>query len=466
MTIQRRTGGWAGLGLSLSALVIVSGCAPLEGEDRADAPLPSPPPYVAPPMAPPPPPAPSRPAIVGLTASSREDSVDEIVVSASRIPPASASPVPPGPGRPMPQSGILTAGDYDDLLNPALYSAYVGRQLQDQANSRLPYVDTARAVTIRVTDVRDRPMPFVEVRATRADGTTISLRTVADGAVTLFPALDGLGETSRITVGSGRNAVTRTLTPGQDRVLEVRLAGTAQAVQAFDLLLVIDATGSMSDEMNYLKSELTSIMAAVAERHPGVDIRIGLIVYRDVGDDYVVRQFGFTGNVGAIQTVLARQDAGGGGDYPEAVDQAMATALDFPWREDAVKALMLVADAPPHDDRIGQTWATTLEARRERIQIVPLAASGVADKAEFVMRAMAAATQSRYLFLTDDSGVGLPHDTPEVKCYAVTRLDGLVRRVLDSLISGRRIEPTEAEVIRRVGPYDRGVCNVPGPKAG
>lgn len=461
MNTQRRIGGRAGLALSLSALAIVSGCAPVEGIGMADAP-PPPPPYVPPPaaMAPSAPPPPSRP-VMGEIASS----VDEVVVSGARIPPTAASPASPVSDRQTPQSGILTAGDYDDLLNPALYSAYVGRQLQDRSNASLPYVDTARAVTIRVTDARDRPMPFVEVRATKADGTTISLRTVADGAVTLFPALDGLGATSRITVGSGRDAVTRTLTPGQDRVLEVRLAGASRTVQAFDLVLVIDATGSMSDEMNYLKSELTAIMAAVAERHPGVDTRIGLIVYRDVGDDYVVRQFAFTNDVGSIQTVLAKQSAGGGGDYPEAVDQAMAAAIAFPWREDAVKALMLVADAPPHDDRIGQTWATTLQARRERIQIVPVAASGVADKAEFVMRAMAAATQSRYLFLTDDSGVGLPHDTPEVKCYAVTRLDGLVRRVLDGLISGRRIEPTEAEVIRRVGPYDRGVCDAPDPKS-
>ena len=74
------------------------------------------------------------------------------------------------------------------------------------------------------------------------------------------------------------------------------------------------------------------------------------------------------------------------------------------------------------------------------------------------MRAAAAATQSRYLFLTDDSGVGDPHATPQVKCYVVTRLDGLLRRVLDGQISGRRIEPTISEVIRPVGPYRDGVC--------
>ena len=59
-----------------------------------------------------------------------------------------------------------------------------------------------------------------------------------------------------------------------------------------------------------------------------------------------------------------------------------------------------------------------------------VAASGVADKAEYAMRAMAAATQSRYLFLTDDSGVGNPHAPPAIDCYLVTRLDALVRLAL------------------------------------
>ncbi|HMN53788.1 MAG TPA: VWA domain-containing protein, partial [Sphingopyxis sp.] len=91
----------------------------------------------------------------------------------------------------------------------------------------------------------------------------------------------------------------------------------------------------------------------------------------------------------------------------------------------------------------------------------PVAASGVADKAEYAMRAMAAATQSRYLFLTDDSGVGNPHAPPAIDCYLVTRLDALVRRVIDSQISGRRIEPNDKEIIRSVGKYDAGKCILP-----
>lgn len=73
------------------------------------------------------------------------------------------------------------------------------------------------------------------------------------------------------------------------------------------------------------------------------------------------------------------------------------------------------------------------------------------------MRAMAAATQSRYPFLTDDSGVGNSHAPPAIDCYPVTRLDALVRRVIDTQVSGRRIEPADHEIIRS-GKYDAGKC--------
>jgi hypothetical protein len=42
----------------------------------------------------------------------------------------------------------------------------------------------------------------------------------------------------------------------------------------------------------------------------------------------------------------------------------------------------------------------------------------------------------------------------------VTKLGSSIRRVLDSQISGRRVEPTKNEIIRSVGDYDGGRCNI------
>ncbi|WP_257549847.1 vWA domain-containing protein [Sphingopyxis sp. DBS4] len=436
---------------------------PDRAEVEIDAPPPPPPP---PPPAPPPPPVMAAPA----------DAASEIAVSGSAVGASERSVVRPGPypppmpgpyPRPQPQSGILTAGEHDDLLNPELYAAYVNRSGDlGQEVRDLPRVDTMRVVTVKVNDRSGQPIPFADVVVTCSDGNSITMATQADGSAVFFPGLDRLSE--RITVSAKQAG--RTIADARPVLVAeapggqtVGLTANQTAVKAtkLDLMLVIDTTGSMGDEIRYLQSELRSIISSITAKHRDLDIRVGFVFYRDLGDDYVTRTVAFDRDIGRAQGVLAQQDANGGGDYPEAMDQAMIRAVGQDWRPDAVKSLLLVADAPPHDELFGQTWAAAEAARAKRIHITPVAASGVADKAEYAMRAMAAATQSRYLFLTDDSGVGNPHAPPAIDCYLVTRLDALVRRVIDSQISGRRIEPNDNEIIRSVGKYDAGKCILP-----
>ena len=64
---------------------------------------------------------------------------------------------------------------------------------------------------------------------------------------------------------------------------------------------------------------------------------------------------------------------------PEAVDQALARGVDQDWRDGALRTLLHVADAPPHDDRMRLAFDAAEVARAKRIQIVPVASSGVDD---------------------------------------------------------------------------------------
>lgn len=456
------------------------------GALRADMAVEAPPPPMAPPP-PPPPPAPPPPP--SYEPSSSVDAVSTPTVGeragilesrSESYAPAAAPPVPgsstdyverrPPPPRPypqpQPQSGILTAGEHDDLLNPELYAAYVNRTNLGQDIRALPRVDTTRVVTVKVSDRNGQPVPFADVKVTCSDGNSITMATQADGSAVFFPGLDRLSE--RVTVSAtkaGRAIATaRPLlvvdAPGGQTV---GLTANQLATKAtkLDLMLVVDTTGSMGDEIRFLQAEMRAIIASIASKHRDLDIRVGFVFYRDLGDEYVTRTVTFDRDIGRAQGALAAQYATGGGDYPEAMDQALIRAVAQEWRPDAVKSMLLVADAPPHGELFGRTWQAAEAARAKRIHITPVAASGVADEAEYAMRAMAAATQSRYLFLTDDSGVGNPHAPPAIDCYLVTRLDALVRRVVDSQISGRRIEPDDNEVIRSVGKYDAGKCILP-----
>ena len=82
----------------------------------------------------------------------------------------------------------------------------------------------------------------------------------------------------------------------------------------------------------------------------------------------------------------------------------------------------------------------------------------MAAKSEFLMRQAAVQTGGRYMFLTDDSGVGNGHVEPTISCYRVTKLRDLMIRVLRSELSGHRQEAAAGQVVRSVGSYRDGVC--------
>ena len=438
------------------------------------APVASPPP----PPPPPPPPAMAEPmadAVSEEAGDGRDAAFVEgsakVAVTGKREAAASADgeargTIAPYPGRPRrppprPQSGLLTAGEHDDLLNPELYANYVRQSNLGQAIPALPMLDTARVLTVAVKDGAGRPVPFARVEVACANGRSIVLNTLADGTAAFFPQVDQLSQTVRVrAAGEDWRSVAIGQGRGGQRV-DFTVSRAAPMVKKLDLMLVIDTTGSMGDEIRYLQGELAAILRSLRARHPGLDLRIGFVFYKDVGDDYVTSTVPLTGDFNAAQGSLRQQSAGGGGDYPEAMEQALIRGAGQQWRPDAVKTLLLVADAPPHDENFGTTWLAARHLRAGRVQIVPVAASGVADKAEYAMRAMAALTQSRYTFLTDDSGIGNSHAAPAIDCYRVTRLDALLRRVIDSQLSGRRIEPEAQEIIRTVGQYDNGRCIIP-----
>ena len=377
-----------------------------------------------------------------------------------------------GPSAPSEiQAGTLTAGDYDDQLNPALYQQYISDFLQSNQNSGLPFVDLNQRITLQVIDSDGLLFhnAYVTVTDVEPEGTlptikTREYKTNAEGIVYIYPQLDGFlydALAVRITTSPNGNTeaeqVLQLANLPDDRKITFYIASPQPASSTLDLMLVIDTTGSMGDELDYLKIELDAILDTISADNTQVDIRVGLVVYRDYGDAYLLKDFEFT-DKDSLQDTLSQQEHNGGGDFPEAMDVALKTALAHEWRENSTKILLLVADAPPHQEDISATWDSALNARARGIHIVPVAASGVDSSAEFLMRGMAALTQSRYIFLTDDSGVGNAHAEPSLDCYLVTRLDRKIVNVINSLIDGERQEPEAENIIRSHGNYNLGVC--------
>jgi hypothetical protein len=229
-----------------------------------------------------------------------------------------------------------------------------------------------------------------------------------------------------------------------------------------DIALVIDTTGSMGDELAYLQTEFDALSSAIEAQYPQAEQRWALVLYRDEGDEYVTRAFDFEAAGAGFRDRLGAQSAGGGGDYPEAPDAALAAMNQLSWRSDPTTARLAfwVGDAPHHIDRAGALAAAVEVAASQDVHLYPVASSGVDELTEYAMRSAAQLTLGRYLFLTDDSGVGGEHKEPTIPCYFVTRLDDAIVRMVDIEMSGVYHEPATAEVIRSGGDPADGACRL------
>ena len=230
-----------------------------------------------------------------------------------------------------------------------------------------------------------------------------------------------------------------------------------------DVQLVLDTTGSMGDELQYLQSEFDSIAQRLRTKFPQVTPRWSLVVYRDKGDDYVTRDFDFTTDTNKFRSNLRAQSAGGGGDIPEAVVQGLETGARMNWRpaNSVAKVAFWVADAPAHPGEGKQLASVVRNLKAKGIHVYPIASSDTNDTAEYQMRSTAQMTGGRYVFLTNDSGVGNSHAEPHIPCYSVTRLDSAILRSIETELTGQRREAEANEVIRNVGQPDKtGKCKL------
>lgn len=205
-----------------------------------------------------------------------------------------------------------------------------------------------------------------------------------------------------------------------------------------ELMFVIDTTGSMGDEINYLKVEIDDVISEIQEKNPNTVIKLALLFYRDKGDEYVTRYFDFTQDIQKQKNNLSNQNANGGGDFEEAVYKALGEAVDKQWSSSSeTRVLVHVADAPSHDNEVKEWNKNVLKLTKKGIKVISVASSGIDKKTEYFFRSQSMITGGCYVYLTDDSGVGGTHieATTEVK-PVVEYLNKLLIRLINGYHTG------------------------------
>ena len=222
---------------------------------------------------------------------------------------------------------------------------------------------------------------------------------------------------------------------------------TCEVSDAVDVMFVFDATGSMGDELHYLQAEMKDVISRATEATGGLAIRTGAVVYRDHNDEYLTRISRLTNNIKETQSFIDKQQANGGGDYPEAVPEALMAAMNSAGWDPLARARIafLILDAPCHQDSatIALLHEQILNAAALGVRIVPVVCSGLGESGELLLRSMALATNGTSFFLTDDSGIGHTHLKPTTDSLKVEHLNDMLVRTIVEFSSMPSCDPSE-----------------------
>lgn len=348
-------------------------------------------------------------------------------------------------GEVAPDTSPLRAGSVDDNDRFDDFLAYLAR-LADLGIALRPF-DPSGRIVLTVTGASGRPVTGTPVTVSAGGVDVATLTTTADGSIRFLPAMYGQPTTGTYTFRVGEATVEAGTASAA--TLTVDAQGGIDGGVPLDVLFLLDATGSMGDEIDRLKQSIDSVAARVDALEGTAGTRFAMTLYRDEGDLFVTSTFDFTSDVEQFRAALADVVADGGGDYPEALDEGLAEALTLPaWREpaEAVQLVFLVADAPPQVLRqVPVPYTDSMRDATERgIKLFPIASSESDDQAEAVFRQLAQATGARFVFLSYGAGGAATGASTDIDAtdYEELALDDLVVRLIAEEVAALSGDPT------------------------
>jgi len=176
-----------------------------------------------------------------------------------------------------------------------------------------------------------------------------------------------------------------------------------KAVRRLDVVFFIDGTGSMRKPIDEVKEGVKQIAESLRslKEKDDVDVKFGLVVYRDVYRDKKKTQrdehmyeFYDLDDLEKFVSQLGKIKATGGGDDEERGYQALQDAINqTTWRESSVRSLIVVGDAQWHKDgesnpdRIGNKEIANLaQEKRVSIDVIAVKSKKLADQLSSLAR--------------------------------------------------------------------------------
>ncbi len=261
-------------------------------------------------------------------------------------------------------------------------------------------------IFIRVRDRGNKPVPNALVIVSAGGKQLEKGRTFADGSFLFFPSDHDKGLSTYQAVVAYNQSVTKISFPrkGKRRVLiKLPVSRVAMKNIPLDILFIFDTTGSMGEEIQRLKKTIELINMNLSSISSKPEVRFGMVLYKDRGDDYVTKVVPLTGDLEAFQKELENVSASGGGDYPEDLQSALEDAVKkINWNRKGIRLSFIITDAPPHLD-YSQKFTYMDAARKARLEgtkIFSVGTGGLNINGEYILRQISQYTYAKYIFLT------------------------------------------------------------------
>jgi len=339
-----------------------------------------------------------------------------------------------GQGGIQPQGGLVTAGEWNDLDNWAFYQ----KTLMKEPFKGFPddwQMYTNHRIAVAIT-AKNKPAANATVTLFRNDNPIWTTKTDNLGRAELW--VGAFQKEKELNTALLRLKVNEqwvsTATISETQVNRIALdEALPSPTNLVQIAFMVDATGSMGDELEFLKMDLKKVINEVQKTNTQLKISTATVFYRDEGDEYVVKHSPFTEDINQTTEFISLQRADGGGDFPEAVDKALVQLNQLQWQPEArTRIAFLVLDAPPHNKPavINSIQNSVKTAAASGIKLIPVVASGIDKTTEFLMRFIAMYTNGTYVFITDHSGIGNKHLEPSVGEYQVEKLSDLMVRLI------------------------------------
>lgn len=342
------------------------------------------------------------------------------------------------------QAGSLTAGEVNDFRKWDMWADIAKDELSKYVG--VWGIEPTKRYTVQLTSLDNKPVSDALVNLISQTGQIIwSARSDNTGKAELWADAykankDDVNGISVEVVYKGKSQIKNNISDFKSGINFIKVNEYCSHSQNVDIVFAMDATGSMGDEIEYLKTELLDIIERLQKAQDDKNLRIGSIFYRDFDYPFneLIATHDLTNDFSSLNKFINSQEAISGNSTAEAVEVALSSAVnEFTWSEDAVARIMfLILDAPPHENpqTLERFRELTASASAMGIRIIPLTASGIDKSSEYLMRSLALLTNGTYLFLTDDSGIGGSHIKPTTDSYDVEMMNEMIVRIINQFI--------------------------------